>query len=385
MRRDDGDYVRRRRLAVLAVAVIVVLVAGLTWRTVGSSSLGDVRTDGLKDQMLVWWLERQSDDLLPPSEDATPVEFVVDQGESLASISDRLYGEGLIRNATTFTLLARVSGVDRDIQAGDHLLSASMTSAEVLEELQVAAGPSVTVTLLEGWRAEQVVDQLVDAGIADSSQLTELVQQGVTGGGTFPVIPEGASLEGYLFPDTYQMAPDTSAHVAIGTLLDAFAARFTPEMRERAKDAGLSVHEVVTLASIVEREAVIDSERARIAAVFHNRLTTPPYLLDADPTVQYALGYDDESGTWWKRWLLAEDLEVDSSYNTYRSPGLPPGPICSPGLASLEAVLEPEQGDWMYFVANDIACDGSHVFSETWDEHVANVAQYQNAECRDAP
>ncbi len=141
------------------------------------------------------------------------------------------------------------------------------------------------------------------------------------------------------------------------------------------------MYEVVTLASIVERETSVAAERPMVARVYINRLAEPPYLLNADPTVQYGLGFQVETGDWWKRPLTYDDLQSDSGYNSYLLPGLPPGPIASPGLAAIEAVLSPAEGDWMYFVANDRACDGTHVFAATYDEHLANVATYQTGGC----
>ena len=129
------------------------------------------------------------------------------------------------------------------------------------------------------------------------------------------------------------------------------------------------------------REAVLASERPRIARVFHNRLQTPPYLLNADPTLQYALGFQPEAQTWWKQPLSSFDLEIDSPYNTYVRPGLPPGPIASPGFDSLEAATRPADGDWQYFVADGRACDGSHLFAVTYDEHLTNVALARQGDC----
>jgi UPF0755 protein len=189
--------------------------------------------------------------------------------------------------------------------------------------------------------------------------------------------PEGVtSLEGFLFPDTYEFPSDATARDVIARMLDTFGQRFTPELREQARAQGLTVYQAVTLASIVEREAVLPEERPIIASVFLNRLRAGMHL-NADPTVQYALGYQGEGHGWWKRPLLLEDLEVDSPYNTYRHVGLPPGPICNPGLAALEAVVNPADTRYLYFVANDVAGDGSHVFAETLEEHNANIAKYR--------
>jgi UPF0755 protein len=164
----------------------------------------------------------------------------------------------------------------------------------------------------------------------------------------------------------------------IDYLLRAFGDNFTPEMRQQAQDKGLTIFQVVTLASIVEREAVLDEERPLIASVYLNRLEAG-MALDADPTVQYAMGYNELQERWWPT-IYFDELQVENltqyehPYNTYRYPGLPPGPICSPGLASLKAVLEPDNTDYLFFVAKG---DGSHAFAKTLEEHNANVAKYQ--------
>jgi UPF0755 protein len=202
-----------------------------------------------------------------------------------------------------------------------------------------------------------------------------LVQQGRFDYDFLRSRPAGASLEGYLFPDTYQVSPDVTAADLIQRMLRTFDQRVASQMRQQAAARGLTVHQWVTLASIVEREAVIASERPVIASVYLNRLELG-MKLDADPTVQYALGYQAQTRSWWKRPLLLEDLEVKSPYNTYKNPGLPPGPIANPGLASLRAVVEAPDTDYYYFVANKQAGDGSHVFARTIEEHQRNIARY---------
>jgi UPF0755 protein len=169
-----------------------------------------------------------------------------------------------------------------------------------------------------------------------------------------------------------------TAYDVVARMLATFDARVTEEMRLSAANQGLTVHQLVTLASLVEREAVIPEERPIIASVFLNRLRNG-WLLNADPTVQYALGYDERTGTWWRR-LYFDELgvnslaDIDHPYNTYRYPGLPPGPICSPGLASIQASAFPAQTDYFYFIADCHKNDGSHLFARTEEEHNANYA-----------
>jgi UPF0755 protein len=182
------------------------------------------------------------------------------------------------------------------------------------------------------------------------------------------------SLEGFLSPNTYRFMPDATAQDVIAAMLADFTTRFDQSYRDRARELGLTPYEVVIIASIVEREAVVAEERPTIAAVFLNRVRLG-MRLEADPTVQYAIGYQEAEGRWWKTPLLLSDLrDTDSPYNTYMYAGLPPGPICSPGFAAIEAVLWPEDVDYLYFVARG---DGSHAFSRTFDEHLRNVARYR--------
>jgi UPF0755 protein len=280
-----------------------------------------------------------------------------------------------------FKILARLRGKDKGVEAGTHQLKRTMMAEEVLEDLQLGTGKSVRLTLPEGRRAEEVAQVLADAGLVDKGEFLTLVGQGALGGPAAKERPAGTGLEGYLFPDTYDFVPQAGAAAVLTTLLDNFERRMTPELRAAVAASGRSLYEVVTLASIVERETAAAEERPKVARVYLNRLAEPPYLLNADPTVQYGLGFQPDAGGWWKRPLLNEDLASDSAYNSYTNPGLPPGPIASPGLAAIEAVVHPADGPWQFFVANDQACDGTHVFAETYDEHLANIQRYQTGGC----
>ena len=182
--------------------------------------------------------------------------------------------------------------------------------------------------------------------------------------------PGGAKLEGYLFPDTYRAPPDTPAKDLIELMLQDFSLRVPPSLRGNPPP-GYTLHQVLTIAAIVEREAATDEERPLIAGVYYNRLRqSPPLPLEADPTVQYALGKESE---WWPE-VQPADLKRESPYNTYLRPGLPPGPICNPGLKSIQAAFEPAQTDYLYFVAKG---DGTHAFARTYEEHLENIRKYQ--------
>ncbi len=379
-----------RGLLVIVGLVGVVLVPVWVWRTFGpaeqrSSGRGPteaVRLPGISDlenSLLGAYLRFEGEDAQAPmSDDPTPVTFTIFPGETAAQIAQRLESEGLIRDASLFRALLRVRGVDTQLEAGDYKLRRNMTMTEIMDTLQHGKPPTVVLTIPEGWRAEQIAELLAENGVANPDAFLRLVRTGA--GFDYDFLadrPEGVtSLEGYLFPDTYEIATDATAADVIDRMLTTFGQRFTPEMREKARAQGLSIHEAVTLASIVEREAQVPEERALIAGVFHNRLQAGMHL-NADPTVQYALGYQEDAGQWWKRPLYLEDLEVDSPYNTYTHVGLPPGPICNPGLAALQAVVEPAETDYFYFVANDVAGDGSHVFAKTLEEQNANIEKYR--------
>lgn len=201
--------------------------------------------------------------------------------------------------------------------------------------------------------------------------------------------PPGSSLEGFLFPDTYELPEEATPAALVDVMLGTFDVRVAPEIEgrlpgkmifdlEMSDYRPMTVYDILTLASIVEREAVVDEERSIIASVYYNRLD-PVHVeetalrLSADPTVQYAKGYDAETGNWWNPMLPGEGQTIDSPYNTFRVQGLPPGPICSPGLASILAVLNPADTDYLYFHAIG---DGSHVFASTLEEHLQNQQQY---------
>ncbi len=373
------QFLGRIVIVVAFIGIIAIPVAAGMYLLRGSSSTGTIdNSTSIIDigQALLAQLNIGDADV-PAGTDPTPVTFSVKPGETALQIAKRLQEAGLVRNAGSFRALLRVQGVDKNLEAGEYKLRRNMTPREIMAVLQKGRPPTVTVTIPEGRRGEEIVDLLVAEGLANRDALLNLIQSG--GDFNHPFLadrPIGRqSLEGYLFPDTYEFRREASARDIIDTLLKNFDRRFTPEMRRAAAQAGLNVDQVVILASIVEREAVLARERPMIASVYLNRLEQG-IKLDADPTIQYAMGYDPATRTWWRA-LLLDDLQFKSPYNTYLNPGLPPGPICNPGLASLQAVIEPAQTNYLYFVANSVAGDGSHVFAATWEEHLQNIARYQ--------
>ncbi|MCB9139882.1 MAG: endolytic transglycosylase MltG [Caldilineaceae bacterium] len=316
------------------------------------------------------------------------VEFVIEPGTPARQIGQNLVAAGLIDDALLFEAYVRVNGLSSQLEAGTHLLAPSMTLTEIVTALQDAAASSISVTLPEGWRLEQMAAALSEAGaLQDDAYLTQAQAGDLTGldPARYPFLqarPPGTSLEGYLFPDTYRIpAGGESGRAMLARQLDAFTAKALPiyDQAVVAGETDLSLHTVLTLAAIVEREAVIPDERPAIAGVYLNRLAAG-MKLDADPTVQYALGYQPESDQWWKTPVYLEEYAaVDSPYNTYLYNGLPPGPIANPGLASIRAVLAPEAHNYLYFVALPDGT-GAHVFAATYDEQVENVARYLGGE-----
>ena len=323
----------------------------------------------------------------PASVDDRPVRFEVAPGTPARTIGQNLEQAGLIRDATLFEAFVRVNGLDSRLAAGTFSLAPSMTLREVVEALTRAQAAAVSITIREGWRVEQAAEYLSREGLLGLAEGMRYRDQAVTGDLTGLDLsrylflqdrPAGASLEGYLFPDTYLIpAVAPTALDVLARQLDTFSQRVVPIYVE-ALTAGatpLSLHQVLTLAAIVEREAVVPEERPAIAGVYLNRLATG-MKLDADPTVQYAMGYQPAADQWWKTPVFLEEYSsVDSPYNTYLYTGLPPGPIAAPGLSSIRAVLYPEMHDYLYFVALPDG-SGRHVFATTFAEHEENVRRY---------
>lgn len=310
----------------------------------------------------------------PAASTGNSVVFTVRNGETADQIGRRLEQSGLVADANVFRVLVAFEGAGDQLKAGDYQLNPTMTSSQIIDRLRSGATAAAQVTIPEGWRNAEIARLLGDRGpFTRDAVIAALQSKGLTGD-LLSQRPPGAGLEGYLFPDTYTLSPRDSAAQTIQRMVTNLDQRFTPAMRRQAESLGLTPHEVLTIASIVEREAVQETERPIIASVYLNRLHQN-MKLDADPTVQYAISVSQTIATAeiWKRDLSLTDLEYDSPYNTYRNEGLPPGPICNPGLASIQAVLEPAQTGFLYFVAKG---DGTHAFAATLDEHLNNVRKY---------
>ncbi|HQV94327.1 MAG TPA: endolytic transglycosylase MltG [Anaerolineales bacterium] len=304
----------------------------------------------------------------PLNSEAGERNFQIESGQSVDSIASSLYDAGMIRDAESFRAYLIYSGLDTSIQAGEYKLSAAMSAIDIAREIQDASSTEVTFTVLAGWRMEEIAASLPTSGLAITPD--EFLTAATTPRDDFDFLTSADSAEGFFFPDTYILSRNISVNELMDELLRNFSLRLTSELTHGFEEQGLTVYQAVTLASIVEREAVQDEEKPLIASVYLNRLNIG-MKLEADPTVQYALGYDFGSGTWWKNPLSLNDLQFDSPFNTYIYAGLPPAPISNPDLDSLQAVAFPAETPYYFFRAK---CDGSgyHFFAETFEEHVAN-------------
>ena len=369
-------------LFLLGVVVILGVAAGIGWFFVrqirGAALQPGVQVDlsSVEKTALGIYLNLRRDDIeTPASTDSAPVPFSIEVGENGALIAARLVRLDIIRDAELFRLLLRYWDVDSRLEAGDYTLRRNMSMSEVVGQLQHGQLRARTVTIREGLRAEEIAHLLASEGMADQEEFIRLVRDDTFHYDFLRDRPASApkTLEGFLFPDTYQFPVSITPTALIDVMLHNFDRRVTIEMRKQALDQGLSLYQVLALASIVEREAAVPAERPIIASVYLNRLRKGMYL-EADPTVQYAKGYDPQSGRWWPSLSLDELRSVDSPYNTFIHPGLPPGPICSPGLASIEAVLNAATTKYLFFHAKG---DGSHAFAETFEEHLENQKKYR--------
>lgn len=341
----------------------------------GSAGLGVVERLYLQTQ-----LARNAEALNEPAGVGdTAVAFSVTPGEGAATIAANLAAVNLLTNTDLFLNYLRFYGLDSRLSAGEFLLEPTLTIPELAQALTRPLPGAITLSFLAGWRLEEMaayLEQTQPAQISASEFLDITQRRTPFDLSPYPflaALPADASLEGFLFPGTYEVPPDADAAYLVAAMLANFDVQVSPQLRQALGAQGLTLREGLTLASIVHREAIVLEERPLIAGVYLNRLRSDT-LLQADPTVQYAVGYQPERQSWWKNPLTLADLQTDSPYNTYRYGGLPPGPIGNPGLGSLEAVANPEPSNFIFFVAN---CDpenpGTHDFSVTYEEHLVKV------------
>lgn len=298
-----------------------------------------------------WW----TDGSAPASQTDTEIyNFSIKKGETINSISTRLSAEGIIRSRTIFFLTIKSLGIDNKIQAGNFRLKKTMTAEEIAKSL-TQGSIDHWVTTLEGWRVEEIAQELSqELGIPEQEFLS-------------------VAKEGYMFPDTYLFPKEASASSVASVMRKNFDTRVTQKMIADAQSNGLTLDDVVILASMVEREGSNNSDRPIIAGIMLKRMRTSGWTLDIDATLQYALGYQAKERTWWKKALTNEDKKIKSPYNTYLNSGLPPGPISNPGLSSIEAVIYPQESDYWFYLHSPT---GEIYYGKTLSEHEDNIQKY---------
>lgn len=297
----------------------------------------------------LWW---QNGLMAADSSNKTPKIFIVGKGQGVREIANNLKSQGLIRDQIVFFLYARFKGIDKKIQAGDFRLNSSMKAMDVAEGLTHGT-LDIWITLPEGLRADEIADILkTKMPTYEESWRNKLKAN-----------------EGYLFPDTYLIPRGADADTVIKVLRDTFETKFSTLDISKTN---FSKNQIVIIASLIEREAKHDEDRAMVASVILNRLSLG-MKLDIDATIQYALGYQQADKRWWKKSLTLKDLKLDSPYNTYLIQGLPPTPISNPGLSSIEAVINPAKTDYLFYLSDS---KGINHYAETLAQHNANIKKY---------
>jgi len=330
-----------KRFLLLLVVLLVVLGAGAA----------------------VWVSQRVSQ----PYGAFTGEQFVeIPSGESTIGIGRRLVAAGVVRDELTFRLAMRWHGRGRSLKAGEYRFTEPLSPAAVIDKLAKGEVHLVPVTFPEGLTAEEMGKLFAQTGRGTADDFEKAASDPSL---IKAIDPQADSLEGYLFPDTYHLPRSEGAPALVQRMVQRFKSVFDEDLQKKAKATGLTVRQLMSLAALVEKETARGEERPVVSAVYHNRLRIG-MPMQADPTVIYAL---KRAGRWNGN-ITKADLQFDSPYNTYRYPGLPPGPIASPGKAAIEAAIAPADVDYLYFVSRN---DGSHAFAATLPEHNRNVQKWQ--------
>ena len=305
----------------------------------------------------------------PADPTAKQVDFTVRRGATASQIAADLVSAKIITSGLAFKYALYESGAENALQSGTYKVSASLSPRDLATLFQKAPGDQVALRIIEGWRLTEIATAVNKAfPKIEPKDFLAVAVVGSRNNFVLNGLDPKASLEGFLFPDTYFLRPEATAEQIVNTLLDNFETKAGPTLRTASLDRKVAIYDMVKLASIVEREARDRKESPTIAGVYQHRLDIG-MKLDADPTIQYA------KGDWGE--LSLDDLKLDSPYNTYLNPGLPPTPIANPGLAALQAAAKPEQTDYLYFVAKGDGT-GDHAFAKTIEEQEANRVKYGN-------
>jgi UPF0755 protein len=334
--------VNRAGRALFGVAVAIVVGTGVI---VGAAS--------------IWFRDAVYGDRALP---ARQTDVVIERGSTFAQVTAALRDKGVLQHPLAFRILARLRHADSDVKAGEYRFPAHQTSDDILKRLVRGEQFAVWVTIPEGYTAKEIAQVLASRSLGDASAYERIFLEsgGITVGGR-----PTANLEGYLYPSTYLLPTDDSPRQIARVLVDQFRQELPRDAAARARALHLTVPDVVTIASLIEREGKADDERPTIASVIYNRLRLG-MPLEIDASIEYTFPEHHDV-------ITKRDLESDSPYNTYRHTGLPPTPIANPGKPSLDAAFAPAHSDFLYYVAKG---DGHHAFAKTLQEHNANVARY---------
>jgi UPF0755 protein len=352
----------------LALAILWLGVPLLAERDFGTASTYLSSTQRWNYSLQV--LLAKSSLLTPRCSFTAPSDFLIESGSSVNQIVAKLENAGIIQDAAAFRAYLIYKGLDTQLLAGNYQLDCSMTAVKVADSIKNVYLEEVVFNILPGWRAEEIAAALPSSGIEVSPEDFLAVVRDPSALELPDYLPAGSSVEGLLFPGEYIINRQVTASDLVQTFVDQFTQQVPISLLQEADANGITPYQAIILASIVQRETFAANERPLMASVFYNRLAQG-MRLETDPTVQYAFGYDATWG-WWKSPLEVSDLQIQSNYNTYLISGLPPAPIANPDLASLEAVVHPDDSSYLYFRAR---CDGSglHAFAATYEEHLANA------------
>ena len=339
---------RNKLLLVIVCTIIVLLIAGIA---------ALIYINGL--------------DKAYDSSKSDTINVTVEMGSTTEDIGTLLQEEGIIESSSDFKFFSKVKGYDGKYQAGTYALAPSMTLSEIAEIIISGKTNNITFTIPEGYTIYQMADKLSEEGIVDREKFVSLLTDGNFSYDFLSDAQSGKNhLEGYLFPETYTVEFGADEETIINTMLNQFDTVFTEEFKARAEELGYSLNEIMVIASIIERETQVDEERGKVSSVIYNR-PKEGMPLQMCSTVQYILGEQKEI-------LSNADTQIESPYNTYINQGLPPGPICCPGLASIEAALYPDETDYLYFVVSD-KLDGTQKFSSDYNQFLKDKEDYYNA------
>lgn len=304
----------------------------------------------------------------PYTQNGAEQRFRIEPGETVFSISTRLYELGLVSDSQAFFDYVVYTGLDLSIQAGEYTLSSSQSIIDIAKTLQKFSPSDATLVILSGWRMEEIAASLPTSGLSMDPET--FISAAQTRSPVLDFLPASASMEGFFYPDSYTLPRTTTTQELLDIIARNFVQHLGDELKTGFANQGLDIYQAVTVASIVEREAIRPEEAPLVASVYLNRLSIG-MKLDADPTVQYAVGFNHVQETWWTNPLSTPDLDFDSPFNTYTYSGLPPAPISNPSYESLYAVAYPAATPYYYFRAK---CDNSgyHLFAATLEEQIEN-------------